>query len=109
MLILWDNPDNENEYYYSVNGYVPVTWHSDCSNRDHAGMYFLEVPEPDIDYPSPTFVFPFAAGSTPMCDRAEKWKVAADATRISGSCIGSQDDNFYQRYDWDFELAGAAP
>ncbi len=112
-LVLWDDPANPDQYHYSGHGYVPAMWHSECENGDRKGLTFWDVPEPiDISTTTPTFPAtpPLlqAAASAPLCADAT-FTVAADATSITGSCFANSDQYGYEKYEWDFKLAGAAP
>jgi hypothetical protein len=74
---------------------------------------FWDVPEPNIDISTTTPTLPATppvrvAASAPLCADGT-WTVAADATSITGSCFQHNEDYGYEKYEWDFKLAVAAP
>jgi hypothetical protein len=101
-LILWEDPNNPDQYLYSAIGYVPASWFSDCENGDRTGLTFIDIPVPDTILTStPTFPPTQAAARVPAAGTCDgPFAIAKDAKRITGSCV--YDGNL--SYQWDFKL-----
>ncbi|MEX0682670.1 MAG: hypothetical protein WD904_04050 [Dehalococcoidia bacterium] len=111
MLFLWEDPENEDQYFLSGRGYIEATWFSTCENGTRTGLTFFDLAAPELDYPTdfplPTIpVIPhIAPAGGPDC-QSSTFPVAADATTISGSCT---DLGGLLEYEWNLRLAKASP
>lgn len=110
-LILWEDPQNPDQYVYSGYGYVPATWYNDCTLGDYTGLTFFEIPVPDLNAPAPAPTPTPAPGTPPdpvVCEEG-RFTVALDATSITGSCYHQSytDPNEWLKYEWNFGLVAA--
>jgi pimeloyl-ACP methyl ester carboxylesterase len=109
MLVLWEDPNDPGQYLFSGNGLMFVNTFINCDGAGNVAVPdFLHIPEPEhinTSTPAP-LAAAFPAASIPSCE-GEPFKVARDATRLSGSCYeGYQYDEYdYVKYEWDFNLA----
>ena len=113
ILILWADPNDDQQYFYSGNGRMFVDAFINCDGGWKIAVQdFFDIPAPDLNFPTPTLpaTAPVQAAPTPFCGAAP-FTVARDATSISGSCYsGYQYDPYdFVKYEWSFKLAGAAP
>jgi pimeloyl-ACP methyl ester carboxylesterase len=111
MIILWEVPGDDTQYYFSGGGQVEDSGVINCEGEGPWTAYpvdFLAIGEPEVVTTTPTFPPRIApAGSVPMCD-GNPFKIAIDEKRIKGSCYESySDDEFsleYLKYEWDLEV-----
>jgi pimeloyl-ACP methyl ester carboxylesterase len=111
MLVFWDVPGDDTQYYFSGSGGVTDAGVVNCEGGLAVQpIEFLSLPQPeDIVTTTPTFpALAPQASSTPLCDAAPL-KIARTATRITGSCYDfyAEDESSleYVKYEWDLQVA----
>jgi hypothetical protein len=110
MLILWEDPEDEDRYYISADAYAQVTIHSVCEGGDRSGgLNWLHLYTPELEYPEPTIppfptspALPSVQGGT--CEETF-FTTPRDELTIKGTCV---DQTGLLEYEWDFTL-GSQP